>query len=105
MTSEKIRLLAAIAGVAALVATPVFAATIHKGKTSHSDAASDTDVYASQAQRPYDANTVYAAFDNHKNEDFKPHLLNPLPLYPQHYAGFWYCLPEDSEIFCFNVMH
>jgi hypothetical protein len=59
MTSEKIRLLAAIAGVAALVATPVFAATIHKGKTSHSDAASDTDVYASQAQRPYDANTVY----------------------------------------------
>ena len=23
----------------------------------------------------YDANTVYAAFDNHKNEDFKPYLL------------------------------
>ena len=23
----------------------------------------------------FDANTVYAAFDNHKNEDFKPYLL------------------------------
>ena len=23
----------------------------------------------------HDANTVYASFDNHKNEDFKPYLL------------------------------
>jgi hypothetical protein len=59
MTSEKIKLLAATVGVAALVATPVFAATIHKGKASHSDAASNADAYASQAQRPYGGNTVY----------------------------------------------
>ena len=59
MTSEKIKLLAATVGVAALVATPVFAATIHKGKASHSDAASNVDAYASQAQRPYGGNTVY----------------------------------------------
>jgi photosystem II stability/assembly factor-like uncharacterized protein len=27
------------------------------------------------AASQHDANTVYAAFDNHKNEDFKPYLL------------------------------
>lgn len=59
MTSKKIKLLAATAGLAALVATPVFATTIHKGRVAHSDAASNIDAYASQAQQPYSGNTVY----------------------------------------------
>jgi len=35
----------------------------------------DTTYVSRLAASRYDANTVYAAFDNHKNEDFKPYLL------------------------------
>ena len=35
----------------------------------------DTTYVSRLAASRYDASTVYAAFDNHKNEDFKPYLL------------------------------
>jgi photosystem II stability/assembly factor-like uncharacterized protein len=35
----------------------------------------DTTYVSRLAASQHDANTVYAAFDNHKNEDFKPYLL------------------------------
>ncbi len=35
----------------------------------------DTTYVSRLAASRYEANTVYAAFDNHKNEDFKPYLL------------------------------
>jgi photosystem II stability/assembly factor-like uncharacterized protein len=35
----------------------------------------DTTYVSRLAASQYDVNTVYAAFDNHKNEDFKPYLL------------------------------
>jgi photosystem II stability/assembly factor-like uncharacterized protein len=35
----------------------------------------DTTYVSRLAASRYDVNTVYAAFDNHKNEDFKPYLL------------------------------
>ncbi len=35
----------------------------------------DTTYVSRLAGSHHDANTVYAAFDNHKNEDFKPYLL------------------------------
>jgi hypothetical protein len=60
MTSDKIKLLSAVAA-AVLMASPALAAsTVHKGKVSRPDAASSSDAYASQSQpqRPYDANTV-----------------------------------------------
>ncbi len=59
MSSDKIKLLSAAVAAAVLTASPVLAAsTVHKGKVSRPDAASSSNAYASQSQRPYDANTV-----------------------------------------------
>jgi hypothetical protein len=57
MSSSTIKLLSAAVSVAALIATPAFAATVHKGKASHHYAASGSDTYASQTQRP---NEIYS---------------------------------------------
>ena len=54
MFSNTIKLLSAAVFVTALISTPALAATIHRGKTSHHHAASASDAYASQTQRPSD---------------------------------------------------
>ena len=46
------------------------------GRSTRSFAGVPEKTYVSRlAASNHDANTVYAAFDNHKNEDFKPYLL------------------------------
>jgi hypothetical protein len=51
------KLLPTAVSVAVLIATPALAATVHNGKASHHHAASGSDAYASQTQRP---NEIYS---------------------------------------------
>ena len=57
MISSIVKRLSAAVCVAALIATPALAATVHKAKASHHYAASGSGAYASQIQRP---NEIYS---------------------------------------------
>jgi photosystem II stability/assembly factor-like uncharacterized protein len=48
----------------------------------------------------HDANTVYAAFDNHKNEDFKPYLLKSVDT-GKTWASIVGDLPENGPVLAF----
>jgi photosystem II stability/assembly factor-like uncharacterized protein len=48
----------------------------------------------------FDANTVYAAFDNHKNEDFKPYLLKSTDA-GKTWTSIAGNLPENGSVFAF----
>ena len=48
----------------------------------------------------YDANTVYAAFDNHKNEDFKPYLLKSTDA-GKTWTSIANDLPENGPVLAF----
>ncbi len=48
----------------------------------------------------YDANTVYAAFDNHKNGDFKPYLLKSTDA-GKSWASIASNLPENGPVLAF----
>lgn len=57
MTLSTIKRLSAAVCVAALIATPALAATVHKAKAPHHYAASGSSAYASQIQR---TNEIYS---------------------------------------------
>jgi len=52
------------------------------------------------AASQHDANTVYAAFDNHKNEDFKPYLLRSTDA-GKTWASIAGNLPENGPVLAF----
>jgi photosystem II stability/assembly factor-like uncharacterized protein len=52
------------------------------------------------AASSHDANTVYAAFDNHKNEDFKPYLLKSSDA-GKTWASIAGNLPENGPVLAF----
>ncbi|MFZ0198076.1 MAG: glycosyl hydrolase [Candidatus Sulfotelmatobacter sp.] len=52
------------------------------------------------AASQHDANTVYAAFDNHKNEDFKPYLLKSTDA-GKTWTSIAGNLPEDGPVLAF----
>jgi photosystem II stability/assembly factor-like uncharacterized protein len=52
------------------------------------------------AASQFDANTVYAAFDNHKNEDFKPYLLRS-PDAGKTWTSIAGNLPENGSVLAF----
>jgi len=60
----------------------------------------ETTYVSRLAASQHDANTVYAAFDNHKNEDFKPYLLRSTDA-----AKTWTSiagnLPENGSVLAF----
>ncbi|MGA8861800.1 MAG: glycosyl hydrolase, partial [Candidatus Sulfotelmatobacter sp.] len=59
------------------------------------------ETYVSRlAASRYDANTVYAAFDNHKNEDFKPYLLRSTDA-GKTWASIAGNLPENGPVLAF----
>ena len=52
------------------------------------------------AASQHDVNTVYAAFDNHKNEDFKPYLLNSVDA-GKTWTSIAGNLPENGSVLAF----
>jgi photosystem II stability/assembly factor-like uncharacterized protein len=52
------------------------------------------------ATSKHDANTVYAAFDNHKNEDFKPYLLESTDA-GKNWTSIAGDLPENGPVLAF----
>ena len=52
------------------------------------------------AASSHDANTVYAAFDNHKNEDFKPYLLKSMDA-GKTWTSIAGDLPENGPVLAF----
>jgi photosystem II stability/assembly factor-like uncharacterized protein len=60
----------------------------------------DTTYVSRLAASLYDANTVYAAFDNHKNGDFKPYLLRSTDL-GKTWTSIAENLPENGGVLAF----
>jgi photosystem II stability/assembly factor-like uncharacterized protein len=60
----------------------------------------DTTYVSRLAASRYDANTVYAAFDNHKNEDFKPYLLRSTDA-GKSWTSIAGNLPENGPVLAF----
>jgi photosystem II stability/assembly factor-like uncharacterized protein len=60
----------------------------------------DTTYVSRLAASWHDANTVYAAFDNHKNEDFKPYLLKSTDA-GKTWAPIAGNLPENGPVLAF----
>jgi photosystem II stability/assembly factor-like uncharacterized protein len=60
----------------------------------------DTTYVSRLAGSHQDANTVYAAFDNHKNEDFKPYLLKSSDA-GKTWASIAGDLPENGPVLAF----
>src|SRR6202043_294173 len=52
------------------------------------------------AASQHDANTIYAAFDNHKNEDFKPYLLKSTDA-GKTWTSISGNLPENGSVLAF----
>ena len=60
----------------------------------------DTTYVSRLAASQHDANVVYAAFDNHKNEDFKPYLMRS-PDAGRTWTSIAGNLPENGSVFAF----
>jgi photosystem II stability/assembly factor-like uncharacterized protein len=60
----------------------------------------DTTYVSRLAASQHDASTVYAAFDNHKNEDFKPYLLRS-PDAGKTWTSIAGNLPENGTVYAF----
>jgi hypothetical protein len=60
----------------------------------------DNSYVSRLAASRYDANTVYAAFDNHKNGDFKPYLLKSADA-GKSWASIAANLPENGSVLAF----
>jgi photosystem II stability/assembly factor-like uncharacterized protein len=60
----------------------------------------DTTYVSRLAASHHDANTVYAAFDNHKNEDFKPYLLRSTDA-GKSWTSIAGNLPENGPVLAF----
>jgi photosystem II stability/assembly factor-like uncharacterized protein len=60
----------------------------------------DTTYVSRLAASSHDANTVYAAFDNHKNEDFKPYLLRSTDA-GKTWTSIAGNLPENGSVLAF----
>ena len=60
----------------------------------------DTTYVSRLAASQHDANTVYAAFDNHKNEDFKPYLLRSTDA-GKTWSSIAGNLPENGSVLAF----
>ena len=60
----------------------------------------DTTYVSRLAASQHDANTVYAAFDNHKNEDFKPYLLKSTDA-GKSWTSIAGNLPENGSVLAF----
>ena len=60
----------------------------------------DTTYVSRLAASQHDANTVYAAFDNHKNEDFKPYLLRSTDA-GKTWTSIAGNLPENGSVLAF----
>ena len=60
----------------------------------------DTTYVSRLAASAHDADTVYAAFDNHKNEDFKPYLLRSTDA-GKTWASIAGNLPENGSVLAF----
>jgi photosystem II stability/assembly factor-like uncharacterized protein len=60
----------------------------------------DTTYVSRLAASQFDANTVYAAFDNHKNEDFKPYLLKSTDA-GKTWTSIAGNLPENGSVLAF----
>ncbi len=60
----------------------------------------DTTYVSRLAASQHDANTVYAAFDNHKNEDFKPYLLRSTDA-GKSWTSIAGNLPENGPVLAF----
>ena len=60
----------------------------------------DTTYVSRLAASQYDANVVYAAFDNHKNEDFKPYLLRSADA-GKTWTSIAGNLPENGSVLAF----
>jgi photosystem II stability/assembly factor-like uncharacterized protein len=60
----------------------------------------DTTYVSRLAASQHDANTVYAAFDNHKNEDFKPYLLRSTDA-GKTWTSIVGNLPENGSVLAF----
>jgi photosystem II stability/assembly factor-like uncharacterized protein len=60
----------------------------------------DTTYVSRLAASNHDSNTVYAAFDNHKNEDFKPYLLKSVDA-GKTWTSIAGDLPENGPVLAF----
>jgi photosystem II stability/assembly factor-like uncharacterized protein len=60
----------------------------------------DTTYVSRLAASQHDANTVYSAFDNHKNEDFKPYLLRSTDA-GKTWTSIAGNLPENGSVLAF----
>ena len=60
----------------------------------------ETTYVSRLAASNHDANTVYAAFDNHKNEDFKPYLLKSVDA-GKSWTSISGDLPENGPVLAF----
>jgi photosystem II stability/assembly factor-like uncharacterized protein len=60
----------------------------------------DTTYVSRLAGSNHDANTVYAAFDNHKNEDFKPYLLKSVDM-GKTWTSIAGDLPDNAPVLAF----